>query len=161
MPAERIGGKAYFVADREETDLWAFLTRVGALLGCPPPHPRVPVAATRILAEAVEAAWRLRPSAGTGPPLSRYMTALLTRSTTYDTGAARRDLGYDPPRTQEDGVSGLLGWIHGIGGVEAWARSSLMPSHTAAAGLPALPSENPQGRKPTASTRTDQGSTPR
>ncbi len=140
VPAERIGGKAYFVADREDTDLWAFLTRVGALLGCPPPHPRIPVAATRALAGAVETAWRLRPSAGTGPPLSRYMTALLTRSTTYDTGAARRDLGYDPPRTQEDGVSGLLRWIHGIGGVEAWTQ---------------------QGCKPPASTSTDQGTTTR
>ncbi|MFF5809306.1 NAD-dependent epimerase/dehydratase family protein [Streptomyces sp. NPDC012746] len=144
VPAERIGGKAYFVADREETDLWAFLTHVGDLLGCPPPHPRLPVTATRVLARAVETAWSLHPSATTGPPLSRYMTALLTRSTTYDTGAARRDLGYDPPRTQEDGVSGLLRWIDGIGGVEAWTRS-----------------ENHQSRKPPASTRTDQGTTSR
>ncbi|MEV6951177.1 NAD-dependent epimerase/dehydratase family protein [Streptomyces sp. NPDC051183] len=140
-PAERISGKAYFVADREETDLWAFLARVGALLGCAPPHPRIPVLAARVLAEAVETAWRLRPSAGTGPPLSRYMTALLTRSTTYDTGAARRDFGYDPPRTQADGVQELLRWIHGIGGIDAWAR--------------------PTSPKPSASTRTDQGDTPR
>ncbi|MER6781078.1 MULTISPECIES: NAD-dependent epimerase/dehydratase family protein [unclassified Streptomyces] len=121
-PAERIGGKAYFIADREETDLWAFLTDVGSRLGCPPPRPRIPVTATRALAAAVETAWRLRPSAATGPPLSRYTTALLTRSTTYDTAAARRDLGYDPPRTREDGVSGLLRWIHANGGVQAWTQ---------------------------------------
>ncbi|MFG2395115.1 NAD-dependent epimerase/dehydratase family protein [Streptomyces lavendulae] len=121
-PAERIGGKAYFVADREETDLWAFLTRVGALLDCPPPRPRVPVAVTRAAAGAVEAAWRLRSSPTAGPSLSRYTAALLTRSTTYDTGAARRDLGYDPPRTQEDGVRGLLRWIRSIGGIDAWTR---------------------------------------
>ncbi|MFB7977795.1 NAD-dependent epimerase/dehydratase family protein [Streptomyces vinaceus] len=122
-PAERIGGKAYFVADAEETDLWAFLTRIGALLDCPPPHPRIPVPLTRALSRAVETAWSLHPAAATSPPpLSRYMAALLTRSTTYDTGAARRDLGYDPPRTREDGVSGLLRWIHANGGAEAWTR---------------------------------------
>ncbi|MEU8840396.1 NAD-dependent epimerase/dehydratase family protein [Streptomyces roseus] len=145
-PAERIGGKAYFVADAEETDLWAFLTRVGALLDCPPPHPRVPLTATRVLAAAVETAWRLHPSAATcPPPLSRYMTALLTRSTTYDTGAARRDLGYDPPRTQEDGVNGLLRWIHANGGAGAWPR----------------PAGTDTGSGTRTRTRTDRGTTRR
>ncbi|MFD0267552.1 NAD-dependent epimerase/dehydratase family protein [Streptomyces sp. NPDC127106] len=122
-PAERIGGRAYFVADREVTDLWPFLAEVAGLLGCAPPGPRVPLPVGRALAATVESLWRLRPDAGTNsPPLSRYMMALLTRSTTYDTGAARRDLGYDAPRTRAEGLRDLADWVTTRGGIPAWTE---------------------------------------
>lgn len=127
-PAERVGGKAYFVADREVTDLWAFLAQVGAALGCAPPAPRVPLAAGRALAATVETLWRLRPGPSrSAPPLSRYALALLTRSTTYDTSAARRDLGYAAPRSQPEGLRELLPWVHSLGGPRSWPRPSLHP----------------------------------
>ncbi|MFJ9790854.1 NAD-dependent epimerase/dehydratase family protein [Streptomyces globosus] len=133
-PAERIGGRAYFVADAETTDLWPFLADVAARLGCPPPAPRIPLPAGRALAAAVETAWRLRPDAAararTSPPLSRYMMALLTRSTTYDTTAARRDLGYSPVRTQEDGLRDLIRWVASQGGVASWTAPRPHPAHT-------------------------------
>ncbi|MBT2406213.1 NAD-dependent epimerase/dehydratase family protein, partial [Streptomyces sp. ISL-21] len=132
-PAERVGGRAYFIADREETDLWAFLTHVGGLFGCEPPGPRVPLAAGRALAGAVETLWRLRPGpTPTGPPLSRYTMALLTRSTTYDTTAAHRDLGYEPPRRQADGVRELRRWVETIGGIKAWTHPATTPPASAA-----------------------------
>ncbi|MFE9258337.1 NAD-dependent epimerase/dehydratase family protein [Streptomyces sp. NPDC006879] len=123
-PAERVGGRTYFVADQEISDLWAFLTTVGQLLGCDPPHPRIPLSAGRALAGAVESLWWLRPGPRGGAPLSRYMMALLTCSTTYDTGAARRDLGYRAPRSQADGVRELVKWVQEGGGVAAWSRPS-------------------------------------
>ncbi|WP_405813535.1 MULTISPECIES: NAD-dependent epimerase/dehydratase family protein [unclassified Streptomyces] len=124
-PAERVGGKAYFVVDREETDLWPFLARVGALFDCPPPAPRIPLVLGRGLAAAVETGWRLRHRSTDGgtettPPLSRYMMALLTRSATYDITAARHDLGYAAPRTRADGVRALREWVTEAGGVAAW-----------------------------------------
>ncbi|AXE28139.1 hypothetical protein C0216_32120 (plasmid) [Streptomyces globosus] len=133
-PAERIGGRAYFVADEETTDLWPFLADVAARLGCPPPAPRIPLPAGRALAAAVEAVWRLRPDAAararTSPPISRYMMALLTRSSTYDTTAARRDLGYTPVRTREDGLAGLTRWVAAQGGVASWTAPRPRPAHT-------------------------------
>ncbi|MFE2525951.1 NAD-dependent epimerase/dehydratase family protein [Streptomyces sp. NPDC059382] len=127
-PSERVGGRAYFVADAERTDLWAFLTEVGRLLGCAPPGPRIPLPVGRALAGAVETLWRLRPgSEGTAPPMSRYMMALLTRSTTYDTGAARRDLGHEAPSDQAEGVRELVRWVQDIGGVDAWTRPGATP----------------------------------
>ncbi|MBD3575436.1 MULTISPECIES: NAD-dependent epimerase/dehydratase family protein [Streptomyces] len=133
-PAERIGGRAYFVADAETTDLWPFLADVAARLGCPPPAPRIPLPAGRALAAAVETAWRLRPDAAararSSPPLSRYMMALLTRSSTYDTTAARRDLGYAPVRTQEDGLRDLVRWVASQGGVASWTAPRPHPAHT-------------------------------
>ncbi|NXY98455.1 NAD-dependent epimerase/dehydratase family protein [Streptomyces sp. BR123] len=129
-PAERIGGRAYFVADREVTDLWPFLAEVAGLLGCAPPRPRIPLPVGRTLAAAVETLWRLRPDADTSsPPVSRYMMALLTRSTTYDTGAAHRDLGYDAPRSRAEGLRDLAAWVTAQGGIPAWTNP---PARTAA-----------------------------
>ncbi|MGW2581061.1 NAD-dependent epimerase/dehydratase family protein [Streptomyces virginiae] len=152
-PAGRIGGKAYFVADREETDLWPFLARVGALFDCPPPAPRIPLLLGRGLAAAVETSWNLRHrSAGRGPdagpdaspPMSRYMMALLTRSATYDTSAARRDLGYAAPRTQADGLRALGEWVTKVGGVAAWTAGPAAPTEAAVSARPG-PGHTEQG----------------
>ncbi|MEU2389680.1 NAD-dependent epimerase/dehydratase family protein [Streptomyces sp. NPDC007369] len=139
-PAERIGGRAYFVADREVTDLWPFLAEVAGLLGCAAPGPRIPLPVGRALAAAAETLWRLRPDAATSsPPLSRYMMALLTRSTTYDTGAARRDLGYEAPRTRAEGLRALADWVAAQGGIPAWTnpRPRPAPPHAARTAAPA------------------------
>lgn len=153
-PAGRVGGRAYFVVDREETDLWPFLARVGALFDCPPPAPRVPLLLGRGIAAAVDTGWHLcHRSAGrsrgrgadAGPPLNRYMMALLTRSATYDTAAARHDLGYAAPRTQAEGLRALRKWVTAVGGVAAWT-----------AGPAAATGPAPR----TAPDHTEQGSTP-
>ncbi len=150
-PAGRVGGKAYFVVDREETDLWPFLARVGALFDCPAPAPRIPLVLGRGLAAALETGWHLRRrSAGGGggadaaPPLSRYMMALLTRSATYDTAAARHDLGYAAPRTQADGLRALGEWVNEVGGVAAWTAGPAASTGTAAWARPA-PDHTEQG----------------
>ncbi|MFE3863033.1 NAD-dependent epimerase/dehydratase family protein [Streptomyces goshikiensis] len=128
-PSARVAGKAYFIADREETDLWAFLAHVGSILGCAPASPRVPVPAGRVLAAVAETLWRLRPGLpGTAPPLSRYSMALLTRSSTYDTSAARRDFGYEAPRTRAEGLDRLLDWIGSLGGPNAWTGHPARPA---------------------------------
>lgn len=156
-PAGRVGGKAYFVVDREETDLWPFLARVGALFGCRPPAPRIPLRLGRAIAAAVETGWHLhRRSAGrgrspdAGPPLSRYMLALLTRSATYDTTAARYDLGYTAPRTQAEGLRALHEWVSAEGGVAAWTAG---PAASTGSFAPARPAPR------TAPDHTGQGDT--
>ncbi|MER6125466.1 NAD-dependent epimerase/dehydratase family protein [Streptomyces sp. NPDC001795] len=123
-PAERVGGNAYFVADAERTDLWAFLARVAGIFGGRPPTRRVPVPVRDALVEVAELLWRLPPlAARREPPLSRYSMALLTRSATYDTGAAERDFGYVPRMSQEAGLRQLADWAASIGGVEEFVRS--------------------------------------
>ncbi|WP_405833664.1 NAD-dependent epimerase/dehydratase family protein [Streptomyces sp. NBC_00105] len=154
-PAGQVGGKAYFVVDREETDLWPFLARVGALFDCPPPAPRIPLVLGRGIAAAVETGRHLRrrpagggsgPAGGTdaAPPLSRYMMALLTRSATYDTRAARRDLGYAAPRTRADGLRALQEWVTEVGGVAAWTAGPAAWTGTTASAGPA-PDHTEQG----------------
>ncbi|MDX3763119.1 NAD-dependent epimerase/dehydratase family protein [Streptomyces sp. AK02-04a] len=126
-PAERIGGNAYFIADAERTDLWAFLARVAELFGGRPPTRRVPAPVLHTAVRATELLWRLPPLAARHePPLSRYSMALLTRSGTYDTGAAARDLGYAPVVSQETGLGQLADWVESVGGVRAFVRSATL-----------------------------------
>ncbi|MEU2718409.1 NAD-dependent epimerase/dehydratase family protein [Streptomyces sp. NPDC007205] len=122
-PAERIGGNAYFIADAERTDLWAFLARVAELFGGRPPTRRVPAPVLGTVVRTTELLWRLPPLATRRePPLSRYSMALLTRSATYDTGAAARDLDYTPVVSQETGLRQLADWVDSVGGVRAFVR---------------------------------------
>lgn len=122
-PAERVGGRAYFVADREQTDLWAFLARVAALFDGTPPTRRLSPAVRDALVAAVELLWRVPALADRRePPLSRYSVALLTRSATYSTAAAERDFGYLPVTDQEAGLRGLRDWVESIGGAREFVR---------------------------------------
>ncbi|MFE5540551.1 NAD-dependent epimerase/dehydratase family protein [Streptomyces sp. NPDC056519] len=123
-PAERVGGRAYFIADRERTDLWAFLATLARLFDGRPPTRPVPPLVRDALAAAVDTLWRLPPlRARIAPPLSRYTVALLTRSATYDTGAAERDFGYVPRIDQETGLRRLAAWVETTGGVGAFVRA--------------------------------------
>ncbi|MFD0278044.1 NAD-dependent epimerase/dehydratase family protein [Kitasatospora sp. NPDC127111] len=122
-PAEAVGGKPYFVTDREQTDLWAFLTRLAGLFGGTPPTRRVRPAVRDALVGSVELLWRLPAlAARREPPISRYAVALLTRSTTYSTSAAERDFGYRPVTDQETGLRRLRDWVESIGGPDAFTR---------------------------------------
>ncbi|MEV6276854.1 NAD-dependent epimerase/dehydratase family protein [Nocardia sp. NPDC051832] len=113
-----VGGKAYFVADAERTNVWRFLGEVATRLGYQPPtrqpNPRVLGA----IVTAIETVWRI-PFVATrwSPPLSRYAVALMTRSATYDTGAATRDFGYRPIVDRETGLASFLAWLETQGGV--------------------------------------------
>ncbi|MDH6119824.1 NAD(P)-dependent oxidoreductase [Kitasatospora sp. GAS204B] len=119
-PAANVGGRAFFVADRERTDLWAFLARLAALFHATPPTRRIHPQVTDALARSADMLWRLpKLAATTAPPLSRYSVALLTRSSTYDTTAAREAFGYTPETDQESGLRRLVEWVDSIGGVEA------------------------------------------
>lgn len=116
--SDSVGGKAYFVADAERTDVWRFLAHVATDLGYPPPtrrpNPRVLAAVVAV----IEAVWRIPAVAVRwSPPLSRYAVALMTRSATYDTSAATRDFGYRPIVDRATGLAEFLSWLADEGGV--------------------------------------------
>ncbi|GGK33001.1 NAD-dependent epimerase/dehydratase family protein [Nocardia camponoti] len=124
LTAPDVGGRAYFIADAEKTDVWGFLGDVAGMLGYAPPsrqpNPRVLAA----IVAAVETVWRAPFIAERwSPPLSRYVVALMTRTATYDTTAALTDLGYVPVIDRATGLAGLLAWIAEQGGIEKLTRN--------------------------------------
>ncbi|MGW4366365.1 NAD-dependent epimerase/dehydratase family protein [Nocardia takedensis] len=118
LDAPAVGGKAYFLADAERTDVWGFLGEVADLLGYPRPTRRPDPRVLAAVVAVIETLWRV-PAIATrwSPPLSRYAVALMTRSATYDTSAAARDLGYRPIVTRAEGLASFLNWLAAEGGV--------------------------------------------
>ncbi|MFG1795199.1 NAD-dependent epimerase/dehydratase family protein [Nocardia sp. NPDC049149] len=122
--SDAVGGKAYFLADAEKTNVWEFLASVATELGYQPPtrqpNPKVINAVVAVL----ETVWRI-PAVATrwSPPLSRYAVALMTRSATYDTSAAARDFGYQPIVDRDSGLASFLAWLDTQGGAVELTRN--------------------------------------
>ncbi|WP_406730307.1 NAD-dependent epimerase/dehydratase family protein [Streptomyces sp. NBC_01794] len=120
--ADGVGGRAYFIADRQPVEIWSTLAGLAERFGGKPPTKRVSHRLLRAIAFTADMAWKLPPLAKhSSPPLSRYSLALLTRSATYDISAARRDL-IAPRVDHEAGMARLEAWIDSIGGVDEFIR---------------------------------------
>ena len=121
--SDRVGGKAYFVTDGEDTDTWAFIRELATLFGVTPPRKAMPPAIVHVLVEVCEALWRIPfVHARYSPPLSRYGLSLLARTGTYDTSAATRDFGYAPVIKREEGLRELRAWVQASGGLAGFLR---------------------------------------
>ncbi|RBO94443.1 NAD-dependent epimerase/dehydratase family protein [Nocardia puris] len=123
LSSDAVGGKPYFVADAEKTDVWGFLGEVAAGLGYAPPTRQPNRRVLNAVVAAIETVWRI-PAVATrwSPPLSRYAVALMTRSATYDTSAATRDFGYRPIVDRATGLAEFLAWLDTQGGVRELNR---------------------------------------
>ncbi|MFO0804726.1 MAG: NAD-dependent epimerase/dehydratase family protein [Gemmataceae bacterium] len=101
-----VGGKAYFITNGEPTDLWEFLNRVLAEAGVPPITKTVSVWKARLAGRMLEWAYRLFRLPGE-PPMTRYVAKQLSTSHWYDIAGAKRDLGYEPLVSLEEGLKRL------------------------------------------------------
>ncbi|MEU7144378.1 NAD-dependent epimerase/dehydratase family protein [Nocardia sp. NPDC046473] len=121
--SDAVGGKAYFVADAEKTNVWEFLGSVATGLGYAPPSRKPNSRVINAVVNVIETIWRI-PAVATrwSPPLSRYAVALMTRSATYDTSAARRDFGYTPVVDRDSGLATFLAWLETQGGAVELTR---------------------------------------
>ena len=99
-------GEAYFVTDGEPVEFREFVTALLATQGLEPPERNAPRAVVAALAAAGETAWELLPLPGT-PPLSRMAYWVSALDTTIDISKARRELGYEPVITREQGLAEL------------------------------------------------------
>ncbi|MCP9620005.1 NAD-dependent epimerase/dehydratase family protein [Nocardia otitidiscaviarum] len=110
--SDAVGGRAYFIADAEQTNVWRFLRQVAADLGYHPPGRRPHRRVVELAVEVIETLRRIPYLAEHWtPPLSRYTVAVLTRTGTYDTGAAARDFGYRPITDRDTGMAELQRWL--------------------------------------------------
>ena len=99
-------GEAYFVTDGEPVVFREFVSELLRTQGVEPPTRSLPTALAKTLAAGGELAWRLLPLAGS-PPLSRFAFWVASQECTIDISKARRELGYAPVRTRDEGLAGL------------------------------------------------------
>jgi nucleoside-diphosphate-sugar epimerase len=100
-------GGIYFVTDGEPVVFRDFLERMLATQDVGVPDKSVPAGVATAAAAAAERAWRLLRRPGP-PPLTRFAVWVSSKECTLDISRARTELGYEPVRTREEGLAGLV-----------------------------------------------------
>jgi len=113
-PGAACAGKAYFLSQGDPRPNWDIVNMILAAAGLPPVTGSVPYAAARAAAAVLETAWRLA-RVSSEPPLTRFVLQQLTTAHWFDITAARRDLGYAPSVTIEQGMEKLKEWFSSAG----------------------------------------------
>lgn len=99
-------GKAYFISNGEPVELWGFINRVLAEAGLPPVSRTVSAWKARVAGRVLEWLYWLLRLPGE-PPMTRFVAVQMSTAHWYDISAARRDLGYEPRVTVEEGLKRL------------------------------------------------------
>ena len=99
-------GEAYFVTDGEPQVFREFITRLLATQGIEMPDRTMPRALAGAVAAAGETAWRVLPLPGQ-PPITRLAYWLASQECTIDISRARRELGYSPVISVDQGLEEL------------------------------------------------------
>ncbi len=115
--AARVSGKAYFVSSGEPVGIWEFIDRLLAAAGVPPVEKRVSLGAAMAAGWVFEKVHAVTGSRG-DPRMSRWIVRELTTARWFDISAARRDLGYQPRVSLDEGMRRLAAWIEERGGLD-------------------------------------------
>ena len=106
----RVSGKAYFLNSGEPVEIWEFIDRMLAAAGVPPVEKRVSRCAAMAAGWVSEKVHTLTGAKG-DPRMSRWIVRELTTARWFDISAARRDLGYQPRVSLDEGMRRLAAWI--------------------------------------------------
>jgi len=109
-PGSPLSGKAYFISQDEPVDVWEFIARVLECAGLPPIKGSVSPNLAYAAGAVCEKVYRWIPSLGE-PPITRFAAEELATSHWFDNSAARRDFGYRPIVTMEEGFGKLRAWF--------------------------------------------------
>jgi nucleoside-diphosphate-sugar epimerase len=99
-------GEAYFVTDGEPVVFREFVSDLLRTQDVDPPSRAMPGWLGNALATVGEPAWRFLPLPGR-PPLPRFTYWILTQECTIDDSKARRELGYAPIVSRQEGLAEL------------------------------------------------------
>lgn len=112
-PAAACAGKAYFISQGAPRPNWDIINMILAEAGVGPVAKTIPYGPAYAAAAALEGVWRLA-GIKSEPPLTRFVLQQLTTAHWFDISAARRDLGYSPALTIEQGMERLGAWFKSV-----------------------------------------------
>ncbi len=101
------GGRAYFITNGEPVVLWDWINRVLCGVGLPPVTKKVPQSVAYAAGGLLEAWWRVSSRTGE-PPMTRFVAKEMATDHWFNITAARRDLGYHPLVSVEQGTAELI-----------------------------------------------------
>jgi nucleoside-diphosphate-sugar epimerase len=105
-PGAPCAGRPYFISQGEPLPLRDLVSRILAAAGLPPVTVSVPFPVAYAGGAAVELAWWAARRQG-DPPMTRFLARQLATAHWFDISAARRDLGYQPAVSIDEGMLAL------------------------------------------------------
>ncbi len=103
----QVNGQAYFISQGVPVVLWAWINTILMELGLPKVTRTLSHGMARAVGAALEMAYTVLPLRGE-PQMTRFLADQLATSHYFDIAKARRDLGYEPRISTEDGLERTL-----------------------------------------------------
>lgn len=105
-PGSAIAGKAYFISQGQPVETATFINQLLAAAGLPPLNKRISYPAAYAIAWCLEFVWKAM-GIEREPRLTRFLVRQFATAHWFDISAARRDLGYEPLISTEEGLKRL------------------------------------------------------
>jgi nucleoside-diphosphate-sugar epimerase len=109
LAGKAAGNPVYFVSDDAPIGLWTMANRMLAAAGAPPAGPPVPAWLAGALGATLEAVHGLL-GLEREPMMTRFAASELSHAQWFDLTAIKRDLGYAPPVSMDEGFARLEVW---------------------------------------------------
>ncbi|MFP6887519.1 MAG: NAD-dependent epimerase/dehydratase family protein, partial [Opitutales bacterium] len=104
------GGKAYFISQGDPIALWPWLSELFVRLDLPPLNKKASFRTAYSAGFLLECTWTLLQLSGE-PPMTRFVATQLAEDHWFSIEAARRDLGYEPIISMEEGLRETVEWL--------------------------------------------------
>ncbi len=105
-----VSGRIYFVSDDAPIRLWDMVDRILAAAGKPPVRRMVSARMAYAAGALMEWSYRLL-GVRSEPPMTRFVARELATDHWFDIRAAKRDLGYAPVVSIDEGMRRLADWL--------------------------------------------------
>jgi nucleoside-diphosphate-sugar epimerase len=102
-PNAPLAGRAYFINEPEPVNLWEWVDDLLSRAGLPKLKKSISAKAAWRLGATLETVYRLFPLRGE-PLMTRFVASQLSGSHYYDVSAARRDFGFEPMVSVDEGL---------------------------------------------------------
>ena len=101
-----VGGKAYFISNDQPVSQAKIISGLLKASGMEVQIKAISPSIAKAAGTVIEAGWRLL-RLRSDPPITRWSAEQLSTAHWYDISAAKRDLGYQPEVTTEEGLQRL------------------------------------------------------
>lgn len=105
-PSSAVGGNAYFISQDQPVNCWKWINQILVLADIPPIHKSISKQAAWRLGGVTEFVYTLL-GRTSEPPMTRFLAAQLATSHYFDTSRARKDFGFHPRISTEEGMRRL------------------------------------------------------
>ena len=105
-----LSGRIYFISQGEPMPLWEMINAILEAAGLPPVRKSISLRTAYRLGAVMEILYRFLPLENE-PPMTRFLADAVAKSHWFDISAAKKDLGYIPKVSTQEGLRRLEDWL--------------------------------------------------